>query len=61
MVALPPLPKMRLSLLSGTLVSIIIIDTHDGPCESGDFSEADQQAFVYLALRSDVHPAEQEH
>ena len=38
-----------------------VIDPEQCPCERADLSEADQQAFVNLALRGNVHPAEQEH
>ena len=50
----------KLKLL-GAPVSIIVIDTHYCSCERRYFAESDQQAFVNLALRSDIHSAEQEH
>ena len=59
MVALPPLTKGSLRILRWP-ASISVIDAHYRSCEGGYFTEADEQALVYFALRVDAHPAKEE-
>jgi hypothetical protein len=61
MVALPPLPIMRLILLMGAPASILIIDAHDRSGERGDLSEADEQGLMDLSLRVDKDSAKEEY
>ena len=44
-----------------TLPFVSVVNPEQRSRESRYFAEADQQAFVDLALRSDKRPAEQEH
>ena len=60
MVALPPLPIMRLILLMGAPASILIIDAHDRSGEGGNLSEADEKGLVYLSVRLNKDPAKEE-
>jgi hypothetical protein len=61
MVALPPLPIMRLILLMGAPASIFIIDAHDRSCEGGNLSEADEEGLVDLSVRLNKDPAKEEY
>ena len=44
-----------------TLPFVSVINPEQRTRKRRYFSEADQQTLVNLALRSDIHPAEQEH
>ena len=59
MVALPPLTKGSLRILRWP-ASISVIDAHYCSGEGGYLAEADEEGFVYLALRVNAHSAKEE-
>ena len=61
MVALPPLPIMRLILLMGAPASIFIIDAHDRSCKGGNLSKSDEEGLVDLSVRLNKDPAKEEY